>query len=83
LYYYFYTMARALSAYRQPVIVDPQGNKHDWRVALIRTIATLQRPDGSFAGQRKWMEDNPVLVTSYVVLVLEEAQKDLAAHPAN
>ena len=83
LYYYFYTMARALSAYRQPVIVDPQGNKHDWRVALIRKIATLQRPDGSFAGQRKWMEDNPVLVTSYVVLVLEEAQKDLAAHPAN
>jgi squalene-hopene/tetraprenyl-beta-curcumene cyclase len=83
LYYYFYTMARALSAYGQPVIVDPQGTKHDWRVALIHKIATLQRPDGSFIGQRKWMEDNPVLVTAYTVLVLEEAQKDLAANPGH
>ncbi|MGD0463727.1 MAG: prenyltransferase/squalene oxidase repeat-containing protein [Tepidisphaeraceae bacterium] len=81
LYYYFYTMARALSAYGQPVIVDPQGLQHDWRVSLIRKIATLQRPDGSFMGQRKWMEDNPVLVTAYTVMVLEVAQKDLADRP--
>ena len=81
LYYYFYTMARALSAYGQPVIVDPQGNRHDWRMALIRKAATLQRPDGSFVGQRKWMEDNPVLVTAYTVMVLEEAKKDLTARP--
>lgn len=84
LYYYFYTMDRALSAYGQPVIVDPHGNKHhDWRLALINKLATLQRADGSFAGQRKWMEDNPVLVTSYCVLVLEGAKQDLAAKPAN
>ena len=81
LYYYFYTMARALTAYGQPVIVDPQGGKHDWRIALIEKIATLQKPDGSFLGQRKWMEDNPVLVTAYTVMVLEEAKKDLAARP--
>jgi squalene-hopene/tetraprenyl-beta-curcumene cyclase len=83
LYYYFYTMDRALTAYGQPVIVDPQGKRHDWRLALIEKIATLQRPDGSFAGQRKWMEDNPVLVTAYTVMVLEGARKDLAAKPAN
>jgi squalene-hopene/tetraprenyl-beta-curcumene cyclase len=82
LYYYFYTMNRALTAYGQPVIVDPQGKKHDWRLALIEKIATLQKPDGSFAGQRKWMEDNPVLVTAYTVMVLEGAKKDLAAKPA-
>ena len=51
--------------------------------ALIDKIATLQRPDGSFAGQRKWMEDNPVLVTAYTVMVLEGAKKDLAAKPAS
>jgi hypothetical protein len=28
------------------------------------------------------MEDNPVLVTSYVVLALQEAKQDLAEHPA-
>jgi squalene-hopene/tetraprenyl-beta-curcumene cyclase len=83
LYYYFYTMARALNAYGQPVIVDPPGGKHDWRIALIQKIAALQRPDGSFIGQRKWMEDNPVLVTAYTVIALEQAKQDLKQHPAN
>jgi squalene-hopene/tetraprenyl-beta-curcumene cyclase len=83
LYYYFYTMDRALAAYGQPVIVDPNGGHHDWRRALINKLAALQRPDGSFVGQRKWMEDNPILVTSYCVLVLEGAKKDLAAKPSN
>jgi Prenyltransferase and squalene oxidase repeat len=81
LYYYFYTMARALTAYGQPVIVDPQGARHDWRVALIRKLATLQRPDGSFMGERRWMEDNPILVTAYTVMVLEETKSDLANRP--
>ncbi|MDP9174548.1 MAG: hypothetical protein M3O30_11870 [Planctomycetota bacterium] len=82
IYYYYYTMAHALSAYGQPVIVDPQGNKHDWRVELIRKISTLQRPNGSFAGQRKWMEDNPILASAYTAIALEEAMKDLKDHPA-
>jgi len=81
LYYYFYTMARSLAAYGQPVIVDPRQKQHDWRVALIGKLSTLQRPDGSFVGQRKWMEDNPVLVTAYSVMVLEGAKKDLAEKP--
>jgi len=83
LYYYFYTMARALNAYGQPVIVDPLSNKHDWRIALINKCAALQRPDGSFVGQRKWMEDNPVLVTAYTVIALEQAKQDLKDHPAH
>ncbi len=82
LFYYYYTMARALSAYGEPVIIDPQGHKHDWRAELIQKIATLQAPDGSFVGQRRWMEDSPVLVTSYTVIALEEAKKDLQAHSA-
>jgi squalene-hopene/tetraprenyl-beta-curcumene cyclase len=83
LYYYFYTMARALSAYGQPAIVDPLGAKHDWRIALITKIAALQRPDGSFVGERKWMEDNPVLVTAYTVIALEQAKRDLKENPPN
>jgi hypothetical protein len=75
-------MAKALTAYGQPLITDPQGQTHDWRVAVITKLAALQHPDGSFTGQRKWMEDNPVLVTSYSVIVLETAKADLAAHPA-
>lgn len=82
MYYYFYTMARALTAYGEPVIVDDHGVRHDWRVALIRKLPTLQRPDGSFIGQRKWMEDNPVLVTAYTVMVIEQAKNDLNKNPA-
>ena len=82
LYYYFHTMARTLAAYGQPIIVDPQGGRHDWRVALIRKLATLQRPDGSFIGEGRWMESNPVLVTSFAVMAIEQARNDLAVHPA-
>ena len=81
LYYYYHTLARALNVYDQPIITDPQGNAHDWRKELIAKAASLQKEDGSWVGEKKWMEDNPVLVTAYIVLALQEAQKDLAEHP--
>ncbi len=80
LYYYFYVFGHALHAYGHPVIADTQGVRHDWRVELIKKTAALQRPDGSWVGERRWMESNPVLVTAYTVLALEEAQKDLRQH---
>lgn len=82
LYYYYMTLSRALNAYDEPTITDPQGKKHDWRAELIAKLASLQKADGSFIGDAKWFEDNPVLVTSYVVLSLQEAQKDLKEHAA-
>lgn len=82
LYYYYLTLARALNAYDQPIITDPQGNQHDWRVELIDKLAAVQKPDGSFVGEKKWFEDNPVMVTGFAVMALEEALKDLKEHPA-
>ena len=82
LYYYYHTLARALHAYGEPVITDPQGNKHDWRVELIQKLAAEQQPDGSWAGQQKWMENKPILSTAYAILALQEAQLDLKEHPA-
>jgi len=81
LYYYYYTMAKALHAYGQSTITDAAGHKHDWRADLAGKLASLQHPDGSFVGDRKWMEDNSVLVTSYAALALEEARKDLKENP--
>jgi squalene-hopene/tetraprenyl-beta-curcumene cyclase len=81
MYYYYMTLGRALNAYDQPVITDPLGNKHDWRVELIDQLARLQKPDGSFVGDKKWMEDNPVLATGFAVLAVQEATKDLKEHP--
>jgi squalene-hopene/tetraprenyl-beta-curcumene cyclase len=82
LYYYYHTLARALAAYGEPVVTDPKGDKHDWRIELIAKLASLQQKDGSFVGDKKWMEDNPVLTTAFVVLSLQEAREDLKARPA-
>ncbi len=82
LYYGYMTMARALHAYGQPILTDAQGHKHDWRVELTQKLASLQHPDGSFSGDPRWMEGDPVLVTSYCVLALQEIRQDLKAHPA-
>jgi squalene-hopene/tetraprenyl-beta-curcumene cyclase len=82
IYYYYMTLARALHAYGQPTLTTPDGQQHDWRLELISKLAALQKPDGSWSGEAKWMESNPVLVTSYAVLALEEAMVDLKEHPA-
>ncbi|HEY7119016.1 MAG TPA: prenyltransferase/squalene oxidase repeat-containing protein [Tepidisphaeraceae bacterium] len=82
LYYYYHTMARALNVYDQPTITDGHGQQHDWRVELTDKLLNLQKPDGSWAGEKKWFEDNNVLTTAYAVLALQEIQKDLKEHPA-
>ena len=82
IYYMFHVMAKALHAYGDPVITDTSGKTHDWRVELIEKVASLQNADGSWIGDKRWMEDNPLIVTGYCTLALEEAQMDLAEHPA-
>ena len=80
LYYYYLTLARALDAYDQPVL-DTPGGRVDWRVAFIDKLAELQRDDGSWEGDAKWQENDPVLVTAYVVNALNATMKDLREHP--
>lgn len=76
LYYYYHTFATALRAYGQEQITDVKGVKHEWRRDLEEKLAGLQRPDGSFVNSAdRWMESNPVLVTVYVVLALQDARK--------
>lgn len=82
LYYYYFTLARALRAYGEPILTDAAGKQHDWRVELIDKLASLQKPDGSFVGEEKWMEGSPILVTSYAAQALEDARDDLKERPA-
>ncbi len=81
MYYYYLTMARALHAYGEPIITDPKGVKHDWREELVKKIALLQKEDASWVGEKSWMEHNPILATSYIVLALDEVEQDLKEHP--
>ena len=82
IYYYYNTLARALAVYGQPVLKDKQNAEHDWRKELIAKLAADQKPDGSFIGDRRWMEDDPVIATTLATLALEEAMRDLKEHPA-
>jgi squalene-hopene/tetraprenyl-beta-curcumene cyclase len=44
----------------------------DWANDLVDRLAELQNPDGSFrVVDDRWMEDNPVLITSYALLALQ------------
>jgi squalene-hopene/tetraprenyl-beta-curcumene cyclase len=73
LYYYFHTVAKALSAYGEDIFVDAAGKRHDWRAEMMTKLLSLQRlPDGCwFNDNNRWMENDPILVTSYSLLALE------------
>ena len=67
LYYFYDIMARALSAAR---VSDVGG--HDWRRELSAKVMSLQKPDGSwFNDNNRFWEADPVLCTSFAMLVLE------------
>ena len=84
LYYYYLTMARALAAWGEEQIPAPpdadaapdaptDAPSRDWRADLIAQLATLQTEDGSFRPvDDRWMEDNPVLITAYALIALQE-----------
>ncbi|MEZ0268122.1 MAG: prenyltransferase/squalene oxidase repeat-containing protein [Phycisphaerae bacterium] len=79
IYYYYVAYAKALAAYGEPKITDKAGKVHDWREALIAKLASVQNADGSFTGTQKWMENSPTIATSFAVLALQDAERDLAA----
>ena len=82
LFYGYLTMARALHAYGEPTLIDGDGKKIDWRLAMIDKLSSTQAADGSWVGIKQEMENNPILVTAYSTMVLEAAIADLKAHPA-
>lgn len=73
LYYYYQAMAKALTAANINTLPLENGKQADWRNDLGTQLLTLQKSDGSWAnGNGRWMESNPVLVTAYAVISLEQ-----------
>jgi len=71
LYYYFHTFAKALDAIGEDEIIDDAGVHHNWRQELITELADRQQPDGSWINtNERWLENDPNLVTGYVLLTL-------------
>ncbi len=76
LFYYYHVFAKALRAWGQPVIKDVEGKEHNWRHELIDALAKQVKPDGSWINEAdRWSENSPVLVTSYVLLAVQETLK--------
>lgn len=73
LYYYYQTMSKALSAANIKMLKLENGKEVDWRKELGEKLLSTQRGDGSWANSNaRWMESNPVLVTAYTIMSMEQ-----------
>lgn len=78
LFYYYHTMAKALSVYGQAELTDSRGVKHNWAAELGKKIASLQSKSGSWKNaEDRWMESIEALSTSYALVALTVCQEGL------
>jgi squalene-hopene/tetraprenyl-beta-curcumene cyclase len=78
LYYYYHTMAKALSAAGIDSITLKDGKKVDWRRDLAKRLLNLQNGDGYWVNPNgRWWEKDPSLVTSYATITLEIIHRGL------
>ncbi len=79
LFYYYHTMAKALSITNTQILVSPEGQKIDWKKELALEVMSRQGQDGSWINQKanRWMEDDPILVTAYSLLTLQHVYRGL------
>ena len=72
LYYYLHLMTKGLSAAGIDEFQLADGRKVNWRNDVALKIISLQNKDGSWANDNnRFLEKDPVLVTSYSVMALE------------
>ena len=72
LYYYYHTMAKALSLSGIDEIIDDTGKKRYWKKELTLELLNKQDPKGYWLNENgRWWERDPILVTSYAILTLE------------
>jgi squalene-hopene/tetraprenyl-beta-curcumene cyclase len=78
LYYYYHTMAKALSAAGVDTLMTKDGKKVNWRQDLAKKLLDLQNADGSWVNKNgRWWEKDPHLVTSYATITLEIVYRGL------
>lgn len=75
LYYYYNVFSKSMSAYGEDMLVDADGNEHNWRNDIARKLISLQNDDGSWVNPEspRWWEGNKELVTAWSVIALNAA----------
>lgn len=72
LYYYYHLAAKGLATAKVSEVQTPDGKKVKWPREMALKLMQLQKPDGTWVNDTaRWMETDPVLVTTYGVLTLE------------
>lgn len=78
LYYYYHLIAKGLTALQIAEMKTADGRTANWRAELAAKLLSLQKPDGSWAGENgRWMEKDPNLVTTYCLLALTYVHQQL------
>jgi squalene-hopene/tetraprenyl-beta-curcumene cyclase len=77
LFFYYAAFAQAMAAMGEAEITDKQGQVHNWRNELARTLLALQHPDGYWMNTKssRWWEGNKDLSTARAVIALNLATK--------
>jgi squalene-hopene/tetraprenyl-beta-curcumene cyclase len=72
-YYYLQLLAKGLAASRVDRLTTGEGKQVDWAHDLGLKLVNSQSSAGTWVNKDsgRWMENDPVLVTSYVALTLE------------
>jgi squalene-hopene/tetraprenyl-beta-curcumene cyclase len=72
LFYYFHTMAKALTLCGTDVLETRSGQRIHWREKLALKLIDLQHADGSWSNDNgRWFEKDPALVTAYALIALD------------
>ena len=71
-YYYLHLAAKGLASAGIETFQTADGKKIDWPREIATKLMNLQNADGSWVNDTaRWMEKDPVLVTSYATMALE------------
>jgi squalene-hopene/tetraprenyl-beta-curcumene cyclase len=72
LYYYYHLMSKGLAAAGVKELELRDGRKVDWEKDFAGKLISLQNGNGEWVNDTgRWMEKDPILVTSYCVMALE------------
>ena len=73
LFYYYFTMAKALDATGLETLTTADGKPHAWRDELLRKLLESSMNEGYWTNQKagRWMEEFPTLATSYALVAMD------------
>ncbi|MCS1409204.1 MAG: hypothetical protein M2R45_02384 [Verrucomicrobia subdivision 3 bacterium] len=78
LYYYFYTMSKALSLAGIEELKMKDGKSVRWAAELALKMLDLQRSEGQWVNDNaRWWEKDAVLVTAYGLLTVQNLYRSL------